>query len=168
MIRLAAKDTSTEEHTRRVAALAVEVGERLGLSSNRLRSLAVGGLLHDMGKLSVPDAILQKPGALDDDEFEQIKLHPQRGHELLSELGGFDENVKRLVLDHHERLDGRGYPRGLQATTSIWRRGSSLSATSTTLSSRRASTVRPGRWTMRSRYSATKPEPPSTPSASKR
>ena len=115
MIRLAAKDTSTEEHTRRVAALAVEVGERLGLSPRRLRSLAVGGLLHDMGKLSVTDAILQKPGALDDGEFEQIKLHPQRGHELLSELGGFDETVKRLVLDHHERLDGRGYPRGLEA-----------------------------------------------------
>jgi HD-GYP domain-containing protein (c-di-GMP phosphodiesterase class II) len=115
MIRLAAKDTSTEEHTRRVAALAVEVGERLGLSPGRLRSLAIGGLLHDMGKLSVPDAILQKPGPLDDDEFAHIKLHPQRGRELLNELGGFDETAKRLVLDHHERLDGRGYPRGLQA-----------------------------------------------------
>jgi HD-GYP domain-containing protein (c-di-GMP phosphodiesterase class II) len=114
MIRLAAKDTSTEEHTRRVAALAVEMGERLGLSASRLRSLAIGGLLHDMGKLSVPDAILRKPGPLDDDEFAQIKLHPQRGRELLSELGGFDETVQRLVLDHHERLDGRGYPRGLE------------------------------------------------------
>jgi HD-GYP domain-containing protein (c-di-GMP phosphodiesterase class II) len=113
MIRLAEKDTSTEEHTRRVAALSVEVGERLGLSAGRLRSLAIGGLLHDMGKLSVPDAILQKPGALDEDEFAQIKLHPQRGRELLNELGGFDETVQRLVLDHHERLDGRGYPRGL-------------------------------------------------------
>ena len=115
MLTLAAKDTSTEEHTRRVAALAVEMGERLGLSAGRLRGLAIGGLLHDMGKLSVPDAILQKPGPLDDDEFAQIKLHPQRGRELLSELGGFDDAVKRLVLDHHERLDGRGYPRGLDA-----------------------------------------------------
>ena len=113
MIRLAEKDTSTEEHTRRVAALSVEVGERLGLSAGRLRSLAIGGLLHDMGKLSVPDAILRKPGPLDEDEFAQIKLHPQRGRELLNELGGFDETVQRLVLDHHERLDGRGYPRGL-------------------------------------------------------
>jgi HD-GYP domain-containing protein (c-di-GMP phosphodiesterase class II) len=114
MIRLAEKDASTEEHTRRVAALSVEMGERLGLSAGRLRSLAIGGLLHDMGKLSVPDAILRKPGPLDDDEFAQIKLHPQRGRELLSELGGFDETVQRLVLDHHERLDGRGYPRGLE------------------------------------------------------
>jgi HD-GYP domain-containing protein (c-di-GMP phosphodiesterase class II) len=113
MVRLAAKDSSTEEHTRRVAALAVEIGEQLGLSPIRLRSLAIGGLLHDIGKLSIPAAILQKPGPLDDDEFSTIKLHPERGRELLSELGGFDESVKRLVLDHHERLDGTGYPRGI-------------------------------------------------------
>jgi HD-GYP domain-containing protein (c-di-GMP phosphodiesterase class II) len=113
MVRLAAKDTSTEEHTRRVAALAVEIGELLGLSPIRLRSLAIGGLLHDIGKLSIPAAILQKPGPLDDDEFSTVKLHPERGRELLSELGGFDESVKRLVLDHHERLDGSGYPRGI-------------------------------------------------------
>jgi len=113
MVRLADKDASTEMHTRRVATLAVEVGEQLGLSAGRLRRLAIGGLLHDMGKLSVPDAILQKPGPLDEEEFEQIKLHPQRGRELLSELGGFDQQTARLVLDHHERLDGSGYPRGL-------------------------------------------------------
>jgi putative nucleotidyltransferase with HDIG domain len=115
-VRLAAKDTSTEEHTRRVALLAVEIGEQLGLSPTRLRSLAIGGLLHDIGKLSVPNGILQKPGPLDDAEFAVIKLHPERGRELLNELGGFDDSVKRLVLDHHERLDGSGYPRGLVAT----------------------------------------------------
>jgi HD-GYP domain-containing protein (c-di-GMP phosphodiesterase class II) len=113
MVRLAEKDSSTEEHTRRVAALAVEVGETLGLSGARLRDLAIGGLLHDVGKLSVPNSILQKPGPLDDDEFELVKQHPQQGRELLIELGGFDEQVGRLVLDHHERLDGSGYPRGL-------------------------------------------------------
>jgi HD-GYP domain-containing protein (c-di-GMP phosphodiesterase class II) len=113
MVRLAEKDTSTEEHTRRVAALGVEVGEQLGLSSTRLRSLAIGGLLHDIGKLSVPDSILQKPASLDEDEYAVIKLHPERGCELLNELGGFDDGVKRLVLNHHERLDGQGYPRGL-------------------------------------------------------
>jgi putative nucleotidyltransferase with HDIG domain len=115
MVRLAEKDTSTEEHTRRVAALAVEVGEQLGLSPARLRSLAIGGLLHDIGKLSLPSAILQKPGSLDDDEYEIVKLHPIRGQELLLELSGFDESVTRLVLDHHERLDGTGYPRGLSS-----------------------------------------------------
>jgi putative nucleotidyltransferase with HDIG domain len=115
MVTLGAKDTSTEEHTRRVATLAVEIGEQMGLSRTRLRSMAIGGLLHDIGKLSIPDAILQKPGPLDDDEFAVIKTHPERGRELLEELGGFDESVTRLVLDHHERLDGRGYPRGLHA-----------------------------------------------------
>src|SRR5207302_5114600 len=105
-VRLAAKDTSTEEHTRRVALLAVEIGEQLGLSPTRLRSLAIGGLLHDIGKLSVPESILQKPESLDEDEYAVIKLHPERGRELLNELGGFDESIGRLVLDHHERLDG--------------------------------------------------------------
>jgi HD-GYP domain-containing protein (c-di-GMP phosphodiesterase class II) len=113
MVRLAEKDTSTEEHTRRVAMLAVELGELLGLSGSRLRSLAMGALLHDIGKLSLPTAILQKPAALDDDEYEIVKLHPERGRELLGELGGFDKTVTRLVLDHHERLDGSGYPRGI-------------------------------------------------------
>jgi HD-GYP domain-containing protein (c-di-GMP phosphodiesterase class II) len=116
MVRLAEKDTSTEEHTRRVAGLAVEVGEQLGLPAPRLRCLAIGGLLHDIGKLSVPGWILQKPASLEDDEFALIKLHPERGCELLSELGGFDESVKRLVLNHHERLDRGGYPRGLEAS----------------------------------------------------
>jgi HD-GYP domain-containing protein (c-di-GMP phosphodiesterase class II) len=115
MVTLAAKDVSTEEHTRRVATLSVEIGEQMNLSRPRLRSMAIGGLLHDIGKLSIPDAILQKPGPLDDDEFAVIKTHPERGRELLEELGGFDESVTRLVLDHHERLDGRGYPRGLDS-----------------------------------------------------
>jgi HD-GYP domain-containing protein (c-di-GMP phosphodiesterase class II) len=115
MERLAAKDISTEEHTRRVATLAVVVGEQLGLSPARLRTLAIGGLLHDIGKLSLPDAILQKPGGLDEAEYDVVKLHPERGYELLNELGGFDSTITRLVLDHHERLDGSGYPRGLDA-----------------------------------------------------
>jgi putative nucleotidyltransferase with HDIG domain len=115
MLRLAEKDMSTEEHTRRVAALAVDVGERLGLSASRLRVLATGALLHDIGKLSIPDAILRKPGPLDDEEYGEIKLHPERGAELLSQLGGFDDDVRKLVLSHHERLDGSGYPFGLRA-----------------------------------------------------
>ena len=114
-VTLAAKDVSTEEHTRRVATLAVRLGEQLGLPPGELRSLAIGGLLHDIGKLSVPDGILGKPGPLDDDEFAVIKQHPERGRDLLNELGGFDATVSGLVLDHHERLDGSGYPRGLVA-----------------------------------------------------
>ncbi|MGE5691096.1 MAG: HD-GYP domain-containing protein [Pseudomonadota bacterium] len=110
--RLAEKDVSTENHTRRVALLAVQVGEELGLPAHRLRQLAIGGLLHDIGKLGVPDAILKKPGPLDDEEFREIRRHPHLGEKLLGELG-FATRVRRLVLDHHERLDGKGYPRGL-------------------------------------------------------
>jgi HD-GYP domain-containing protein (c-di-GMP phosphodiesterase class II) len=113
LARLNEKDTSTDEHTRRVALRAVEVGEELGLPPARLRQLAVGGLLHDVGKLSVPDSILKKPGALDDDEFAVIRRHPDWGHELVGRVAAYPETVRRLVRDHHERLDGTGYPRGL-------------------------------------------------------
>jgi putative nucleotidyltransferase with HDIG domain len=111
--RLHAKDESTEEHTRRVALRAVQVGEELGLPPGRLRALAIGGLLHDIGKLSVPARILKKPGALEEEEFAVIKRHPEWGIKLLRELGGFSASVHQLVHDHHERLDGDGYPRGL-------------------------------------------------------
>jgi hypothetical protein len=114
-LRLAEKDEYTKGHTRRVALRAVLVGEELGLAPNRLRVLATGGLLHDIGKLSVPDEILKKPGSLDEDEFAVIKRHPEWGHKLLGELGGFSDGVRRLVLDHHERLDGNGYPNGRTA-----------------------------------------------------
>jgi HD domain len=113
MQRLHAKDESTSEHTRRVALRSVQVGEELGLAPGRLRALAMGGLLHDMGKLSVPAGILKKPGALDDEEFAVIKRHPEWGIKLLRELGGFGSSLLELVHDHHERLDGQGYPRGL-------------------------------------------------------
>jgi hypothetical protein len=112
---LAERDDYTEQHTRRVALRAVQVGEMLGLSPSRLRALATGGLVHDIGKLSVPDSILKKPGPLDDDEYAVIKRHPEHGMKLLEGLGGFGEPVRRLVRDHHERLDGKGYPRGLRA-----------------------------------------------------
>jgi hypothetical protein len=116
LVSLAEKDASTEEHTRRVALRAVEVGEELGLPPARLRSLALGGLLHDMGKLSVPGDVLRKPGALTDEEFELVKRHPEAGVRLLRDLGGFPEGALSLVGRHHERLDGSGYPRGVAET----------------------------------------------------
>ena len=108
---LAEKDAYTEGHTRRVALLAVEVGEELGLPPARLRELATGGLLHDIGKLSVPDEVLKKPGALDDDEYALVQKHTVWGDALLGRLG-FSARIRRLVRDHHERLDGTGYPHG--------------------------------------------------------
>ena len=112
MVSLADKDTYTEQHTRRVAEWAVQVGEALGLSAGRLRTLAIGGLVHDVGKLAVPDAILTKPGPLDDEEYATIKEHPETGYRVLT---GFSDAVRNLVRTHHERLDGNGYPRGLTA-----------------------------------------------------
>ena len=117
MQRLAEKDASTEEHTRRVALRAVQIGEELGLPPGRLRTLAIGGLLHDIGKLSVPNRILQKPGALEEDEFAIIKRHPEWGIKLLRELGGFNVSAQELVHSHHERLDGKGYPSGLDESS---------------------------------------------------
>jgi putative nucleotidyltransferase with HDIG domain len=114
LVRLAHKDDYTAEHTRGVALRAVQVGEELGLAPARLRELAIGGLVHDVGKLSVPNEILQKPGALTDDEYDVIKRHAELGSELVRQLG-FSAQVARLVLDHHERLDGSGYPRGVGA-----------------------------------------------------
>ncbi len=112
-VTLADKDTYTERHTRRVALRAVQVGEELGFSASRLRTLAIGGLVHDIGKLAVPDEILRKPGPLDDHEYAVVREHAERGYKLLGELGGFSDSVRSLVHDHHERLDGKGYPRGL-------------------------------------------------------
>lgn len=116
LVALAEKDRSTEQHTRRVARRAVQVGEELGLPAGRLRTLAIGGLLHDIGKLSVPDEILTKPGPLSAEELAVVRCHPDWGVAVLRSLGGFGEGVLRLVRGHHERLDGSGYPRGSQGS----------------------------------------------------
>jgi HD-GYP domain-containing protein (c-di-GMP phosphodiesterase class II) len=115
MVRLGEHDGSTEGHSRRVALLAVQVGEALGLPAATLRHLAVGGLLHDIGKLAVPGEILRKPGKLIDVEYDEVKRHPGAGRRLLGELGGFPPAIHRLVGEHHERLDGAGYPGGITA-----------------------------------------------------
>jgi putative nucleotidyltransferase with HDIG domain len=172
-VRLAEKDEYTEEHTRRVALRAVQVGEELGLSPGRVRALATGGLVHDIGKLSVPDAILKKAGPLTDEEFVVVKRHAESGDRMLRDLG-FKEEVRQLVRSHHERLDGSGYPwtapaihtasPGLACPSTC---GSSQSATSTTRSSRSASTARPGHTSGRSRSSARRAAPRSTRSASR-
>jgi putative nucleotidyltransferase with HDIG domain len=113
MARLARKDASTEQHTRRVAQAAVRIGEELGLTTARLRELGLAGLLHDIGKLTVPTAILAKPGPLDDEETAIVQMHAEWGDDLLAELG-YPGHVRRVVRGHHERLDGSGYPDGLR------------------------------------------------------
>ena len=113
LARLEVKDLSTRDHTRRVAQLAVQIGQELEVRGSRLRRLAVAALLHDVGKLQVPDAILGKTGPLTPAEFAVIKRHPGDGEALLAHIGGFAEEAP-LVRGHHERLDGSGYPDGLR------------------------------------------------------
>ena len=167
-LSLARKDEYTEEHTRRVALRAVQVGEELGLTGSRLRALATGALVHDIGKLSVPDSILLKPGPLTDEEFGIIKLHPEWGDKILVDLG-FGDEVRHLVRDHHERLDGSGYPaRVRRARSSPSTPGFSACATSMTRSSHAASTETPGRTSGHSRCSASRAGRRSTRNASQR
>ncbi len=109
---LADKDPVTRDHVVRVAELAMRAGVRAGLPDDRLRALGLGALLHDIGKLNVPDAILMKPGSLDDDEFELMKRHTEWG-ETAMKTSPLLAPAAPLVRWHHERIDGRGYPDGL-------------------------------------------------------
>jgi diguanylate cyclase (GGDEF)-like protein len=108
---LRAKDGDTLTHCARVAALAVDTGRVLGLEDDRLAMLRTAGQLHDIGKLALPDEVLNKPGPLDDDEMQLVRTHPLLGAELVSAWG--DPVAARFVLEHHERIDGKGYPAGL-------------------------------------------------------
>ena len=104
------------EHTSGVVALALDVGTHLGLDARDQRDLEFGALLHDVGKIRVPDAIINKPGKLTDEEWEVVKRHPADGQEMLDRIGGVLGEVGIIVRGHHERWDGGGYPDGLEAT----------------------------------------------------
>ncbi len=112
---LDARDRYTAGHSERVSALSVVVGRELGLSDHELDMLRLGALLHDIGKIGVPDAVLRKPGTLTDDEFTQIERHPTIGARILEPLRLFPE-VLAIVELHHEQPDGRGYPHGLSGS----------------------------------------------------
>lgn len=109
-----AKSSFTAEHSHRVAGYAAQIGQTLGLGSEQLIMLRRSGLLHDIGKLAVSTAILEKPGKLDNDEFALIKSHPMHSFLILSRIAGF-EPIAEIASGHHERLDGRGYWQGLSA-----------------------------------------------------
>jgi HD domain len=108
------KDRETQGHNRRVAELCVEIGRQLGMPATQLRVLARSGLLHDVGKLGIPDAILEKQGPLDESEAAVMKTHPEIGVTILKRGGHFRRELL-AVLYHHERMDGSGYPHGLMA-----------------------------------------------------
>ena len=106
------KDRETQGHNRRVAELCVELGRELGMTASELRTLARSGLLHDVGKLGIPDAILHKEGPLNEAEWGVMKTHPETGLKILQRSGHFKRELL-AVLYHHERMDGSGYPHGL-------------------------------------------------------
>ena len=107
-----AKDAYTDNHTRRVADLAIALGKRNGLDAEQLRTVEIGAMIHDIGKVSTPESILNKPGALTSDEFEVMKAHPEAGAKIIKPITALGK-ASELVLSHHEKLDGSGYPRGL-------------------------------------------------------
>ena len=108
-----AKDTYTRGHSDRVSEYSVLIGKKLGLSDEDINRLKIGGLFHDVGKIGVPDNILQKNGKLSDDEYSEIKNHPTIGAHILSTASIF-KDILPIVKYHHERYDGRGYPEMLK------------------------------------------------------
>lgn len=109
---LEAKDPITRDHVVRTAEFAVEIANELGLDSHMVRDVGLAGLLHDVGKLDIPDAILQKPGSLTDDEYELMKRHVLHSERLVLTSPAL-QSIAPVVRSHHERVDGRGYPDGL-------------------------------------------------------
>jgi putative nucleotidyltransferase with HDIG domain len=107
------RDQSTSGHSRRVANLTVNVARAYGVEGTALQSVEQGALLHDIGKLKIPDSILWKPSSLDDEEWITMRRHPEFGYEMLCSLEFLDDAAE-LVLAHHEKFDGTGYPRGLR------------------------------------------------------
>jgi PAS domain S-box-containing protein/putative nucleotidyltransferase with HDIG domain len=107
------RDPYTAGHQKRVAKLAVEVGKKLGFSSDRLHGLRIAASIHDIGKIYVPAEILNKPGKISQVEFNLIKMHPQNGYDILKNIE-FPWPVAEIVYQHHEKNDGTGYPRGLK------------------------------------------------------
>lgn len=109
------KDLNTGVHSTRLAEWGMRVGQELGLEESELQNLEVVALLHDIGKVGIPDAILRKPGRLDPEEYALMKKHPEYGWAVLRMLPGF-ERAALEILHHHESFDGKGYPAGLKET----------------------------------------------------
>src|SRR6202011_3048097 len=107
-----AKDQTAQSHIRRVQLYAAGLAKAAGLSQPEIQGVKTAALLHDIGKLAVPEHILSKPGPLTQEEFQKIRIHPQVGAEIIAAVP-FPYPVAPLILSHHERWDGKGYPQGL-------------------------------------------------------
>ena len=113
-IAIDAKDQTTHGHVRRTQLYATEMGRLLKVSESEIQALVAGALLHDIGKLAVPEYILNKPGKLTESEFAKMKIHPTVGGDILKRVA-FPYPVEDIVRYHHEKWDGTGYPKGLKA-----------------------------------------------------
>ena len=110
---LETRDAETHGHSERVVTFSLRLGRELGLDGQQLKSLEFGSLLHDIGKIGVPDSILRKPAKLTEDEWVKMREHPRHGQQILRGIG-FLEGAARVVGQHHEKWDGSGYPLGLR------------------------------------------------------
>jgi response regulator RpfG family c-di-GMP phosphodiesterase len=110
---LETRDSETHGHSERVVSFSLRLGRELGLDKETMRSLEFGSLLHDIGKIGVPDAILRKPAGLTDEEWRKMRAHPILGKQILRGIS-FLEGAARVVAQHHEKWDGSGYPLGLR------------------------------------------------------
>jgi putative nucleotidyltransferase with HDIG domain len=115
LLKLKAVDNYTLDHTVQVGILSIVLGKWLGYDKQEMMWVAMAGILHDIGKSKIPPEIINKPGRLTEDEYRIIKEHPYLGYEMLDKSGGYSEEVKIGVLQHHERENGSGYPQGLHA-----------------------------------------------------
>jgi len=113
LARLKTADDYTYMHSVAVCALMVALARQLGLSETETRAAGFAGLMHDLGKADVPLEVLNKPGRLSEDEFAQVRLHPEHGHRRLLAAGVDDPIALDVCLHHHERIDGKGYPKQL-------------------------------------------------------
>lgn len=113
LVRLKTKDDYTYMHSVAVCALMVALARQLGMPESMVQEAGLAGLLHDIGKMVVPNDILNKPNSLTEDEFHIIKSHPTSGHRILTQGQGVPEAALDVVLHHHEKMDGSGYPHGL-------------------------------------------------------
>jgi len=113
IVRLKSKDEYTYLHSVAVCALMVNLSRQLQLPEKEVRDMGVAGLLHDVGKMAIPETVLNKPCRLDDDEFAIVKAHPEHGYALLTQGIGLPEAALDVCRHHHEKVDGSGYPFGL-------------------------------------------------------
>lgn len=112
---LDSRDSYTSGHSKNVSIYATNIAVKMKLSNDLIEAIRIGGLLHDIGKIGIPESILLKPGELSDDEFKIIKNHPIIGYEMIKHVKDFrDKGILDIVMYHHERYDGKGYPNGLK------------------------------------------------------